>query len=109
MPELYKYLSAFGLVDQSIIAGYQLHLYNASEEPIVRYHSYKYRGTLDFQPTVNANRQQLFDHFTMLINKHLEVYGQRYPYDCTLTITSIIIDPHTGLVRMVMEGHSQRI
>lgn len=109
MPELYKYLSAFGLVDQAIISGYQLHLNNPQEVTIARNHEYRYTGMLDFYPTASANQEQLFAHFTNLINQHLEVYGIRYPYDCTLNITSITIDPTSRIIRMVMEGHSQRV
>ena len=106
MPELYKFLAAFGLVNQAIINGYQLHVYDEKEITVSRYHEYHYSATLDLQPTSTANQDQLFSHFTDLINKSLVVYGTRDPYDCTMSITSIVIDPRDGNIQMTMKGRS---
>ena len=109
MPELYKYLAAFGLTEGALISGYQLHLIDPQETTIVRNRQYQYSATLDFYPTTAANQVQLFNHFTELINQHLTVYGTRYPYDCILGINSITVDPDTRMIRMTMVGHSQRV
>jgi len=108
MPELHNYLTAFGLTDGTVIAGYRLHLHDAYEETVVRYREYRYHGVLDFYPGTDANIQSLYDYFTHLINLTIQIYGKRDPYDCTLSINTITIDPHTAVVRMILLGAAHK-
>lgn len=109
MSKLYKFLSAFGLSEGATIAGYQLHMRDLDKEVITRNYQYLYTGLLYFIPNPNADQDQLLSHFTNLINMHITVYGKRFPYDCVISITSIIIDPNNKIVRMNMMGGSIRM
>jgi hypothetical protein len=113
MPKAHEFLNGFGLIPNTMFAGYQLTSATSTHQSIKRYQEYQYQITLVFMGQPNYTETDYRNLFHAVMAKTTQehiIYGIRNPYRCIIDPPSQgdIVGTLSGPITFNLMGHSYR-